>query len=98
MAWMPRASSHWRSGGTTAARSERLGRAMMPTLCILLGVISEVGCLILRFFASVQKVLLVAFGSGEAAGPEAEDLQACGFGGAAGGFGGGGGEVLFVDR
>ena len=70
---------------------------MMPTLCILLGVIDEIGRLILRSFAGVQKVLLISFGSGEAAGLEAEDLEAGGFSGAANAFRGTDVQFFFTD-
>jgi hypothetical protein len=53
--------------------------------------------LILRSFAGVQKELLIAFGSGEAAGLETEDLEAGGFGGAAHGFRGTDVQLFFSD-
>src|ERR1700730_13158209 len=58
---MPWASSQRSNGGTTTVRLERRGRDMMPMFCN-----DSAGCilnaiLLHRFFACVQKILLIAF-------------------------------------
>ena len=75
MARMPRASNQWSRPGTTLARLERRGREMMPMVWNAAG-----GCmcgviLLQRIFARVEKIFLIAFGAGEMAGADGQELE-----------------------
>ncbi len=72
---IPRASSQRSKGGTTPSRSERRGREMMPMVWNMAGFCMRSGILLQALFSRVQKILLIAFGAGQAAVASAKDLK-----------------------
>src|SRR5713101_6403997 len=72
---IPRASSQRSKGGTTPSRSERRGREMIPMVWNSAGFCMSYGILLHALFSRVQKILLIAFGAGDAAGAGAKNLQ-----------------------